>query len=103
MSFGNDSERPETADDVVLKVFLQAALRMRVLRAERFRQRRQDDQPIGGDTLAEGIVAGVGDRAAGIVVAVAQAINNTPIRLERRAPALGHQKSHRAAGLWAAT
>ena len=38
MSFGNDGEGPEAADDVVLEVFLQAARRIGVLRAERFRR-----------------------------------------------------------------
>src|SRR5216683_1423060 len=82
MSFGNDGKCSETADDVVLTVFFQAARRVRVLRAERFRQRRQDDQAIDGDAvtgdvddpplrpegraleLAHGEVDGAGDRGA---------------------------------------
>src|SRR5260370_38306760 len=90
MPFGNDGECPETADDVVLKVFFQAARRMRVLRPERFRQRRQDDQAIDGDSLGNGLVAGVGDRATGIVVAVAGAVDDTALRLERRTLELVH-------------
>src|SRR5712672_754699 len=90
MSFGNDGECPETADDVVLKVFFQTARRMRVLRPERFRQRRQDDQAVDGDTLGDGLVAGVGDGATGIVVAVAGDVDDTPLRLERRTLELVH-------------
>src|SRR5258708_14278211 len=90
MAFGNDGKCPETADDVVLKVFFQAARRMRVLRAERFRQRGQDDQAIDGDALADGVVAGVGDRATGIVVAVAGDVDDPPLRPEARALELAH-------------
>src|SRR6266849_9078275 len=90
MSFGNDGKGSETADDVVLKVFFQAARRMRVLRAERFRQRRQDDQAIDGDALADGLVAGVGDRSAGIVVAVTGDVDDPPLRPEGRALELAH-------------
>src|SRR5713101_6389620 len=90
MSFGNDGKGSETADDVVLKVFFQAARRMRVLRAERFRQRRQDDQAIDDDALADGVVAGVGDRSAGIVVAITGDIDDAPLRLEGRALELVH-------------
>src|SRR4029077_10067663 len=92
MPFGNDGKRPETADDVVLEVFLQAARRMGVFRAERFRQGRQDDQTVDDDTLGDGLVAGVGDRAAGIVVAVTGDIDDAPLRPEGRALELAHRE-----------
>src|SRR5260370_23925226 len=97
MSLGKEGKCPEPADDVVLKVFFQAARRMRVLRAERFPERRQDDQTIDGDTLADGVVASVGDRATGVIVAIAGDIDDTPIRLERRVLELSHGKVDGAA------
>src|SRR5437762_7668835 len=102
MSLGDDGERPETADDVVLEVFLQAARRMGVLRPERLRQRRQDDQAVDDDALGDGLVAGVGDQAAGIVVAVAGNVDDMPLRLERRALQLAYGEVDGAADRGAA-
>ena len=93
VAFGDDGEGPEAADDVVLEVFLQAARRIGVLGAERFGKRRQDDQGVDGDALGQRLVAGIGDRPAGIVVAVARDVDDAPLRLEGRSARAGSRRS----------
>src|SRR6476646_2079552 len=81
----DQDERPGTADDIILVVYLEPAVRVGMLGGPRLRLVHQDHQTIDDDAFGDDFVAGKHDVAARSIGAVAGHLDGAALAGDRRA------------------